>query len=71
MNIDLVKFESHRKTKDYLDNIIAHGLYPSHYQTHPNMQLISHALSTIYIQIIVLQIGHSGIIITDVADHFA
>ena len=28
MNIDLLKFESHRKTNDYLDNIFAHGFLP-------------------------------------------
>ena len=28
MNIDLLKFESHRKTNAYLDNIFAHGFLP-------------------------------------------
>ena len=28
MNIDLLKFETHTKTDDYLDNLFTHGFIP-------------------------------------------
>ena len=69
MNIDLLKFESHRKTNEYLDNIFAHGFLPV--ITKPTR--ICHSSATLIDHIYtnnITSIGHSGIIITDVADHF-
>ena len=69
MNIDLLKCESHQKTNEYLDNIFAHGFLPV--ITKPTRICNSSAtlIDHIYTNNIT-SIGHSGIIITDVADHF-
>jgi len=70
MNIDLLKFKSHSKTSDYLDNIFNHGFLPV--ITKPtristtSATLIDHIYSNN-----IRTTGNSGIIITDVADHFA
>ena len=68
-NIDLLKFGSHSKTSEYLDNIFSHGFIPIISKptrvTNTSATLIDHiytnnpSTST-----------NSGIIITDVADHF-
>ena len=68
-NIDLLKFGSHSKTSEYLDNILSHGFIPIISKptrvTNTSATLIDHiytnnpSTST-----------NSGIIITDVADHF-
>jgi hypothetical protein len=69
MNIDLLKFGSHTKTSDYLDNIFSHGFLPV--ITKPTR--ISTTSATLIDHIYTNNItttGYSGIIITDVADHF-
>ena len=69
MNIDLLKFESYRKTNDYLDNIFAHGFLPV--ITKPiricnsSVTLIDHIYTNN-----ITSLRHSDIIIIDVADHF-
>ena len=69
MNIDLLKFGSHSKTSDYLDNIFTYGYLPVITKptrvTNSSASLIDH----IYINDIA-STGHSGIIVTEVADHF-
>ncbi len=69
MNIDLLKFGSHRKTSDYLDNLFSYGYLPL--ITRPTRVSKSSAtlIDHIYINDLT-SIGHAGIIITDVADHF-
>ena len=69
MNIDLLKFGSHNKTNDYLDNIFCRGYIPAIMRptrvTRSSATLIDH----IYTNNICAS-SRSGIIITDVADHF-
>ena len=69
MNIDLLKFNTHNKTSEYLDDIFSHGFLPViHKPTricHSSATLIDH----IYTNNITSR-GLSGIITTDVADHF-
>ena len=69
MNIDLLKFGSHTKTSDYLDNIFSRGFLPV--ITKPTRISTSSAtlIDHIYTNNITTT-GNSGIIITDVADHF-
>lgn len=68
-NIDLLKFMSHSKTSDYLDNVFSHGFIPTISKptrvTNASATLIDH----IYTNDIISS-ATSGIIITDVADHF-
>jgi hypothetical protein len=69
INIDLLKFETHPKTETYLDNIFCNGYLPVIVKptriTASSATLIDH----IYTNNITSR-SHSGIIITDVADHF-
>ena len=69
MNIDLLKFETHLKTSDYLDNLFQNGFLPTITKptriTSTSATLIDH----IYTNNITTT-GTSGIIITDLADHF-
>ena len=69
LNIDLIKFKLHDKTYEYIENIFAHGYMPMIHRptrlTHSSATLIDHIYTN--------DIAHptsSGIIITDVADHF-
>ena len=68
-NIDLLKFGSHCKTSDYLDNIFSHGFIPTITKptrvTKNSATLIDHIYSNN-----ISTSTTSGIIITDVADHF-
>ena len=69
MNIDLLRFGSHTKTADYLDNLFSHGFLPL--ITKPTR--LSNSSATLIDHIYTNDIynkGHSGIITTDVADHF-
>ena len=70
MNIDLLQFETHNKTNAYIDNIFSHGFIPT--ITKPTRLTPSSAtlIDHIYTNNIEFS-GPSGIIITDVADHFA
>jgi len=36
MNIDLLKFEAHLKTSNYLDNLFQNVFLPNNYQTYEN-----------------------------------
>ena len=69
MNVDLIKFETHTKTSEYLDGIFAHGFLPV--ITKPTRVGSSSAtlIDHMYINHITSSY-HSGIIINDVADHF-
>ena len=68
MNIDLLKFEVHRRTDDYLNNLFSHGFLPVISKptrvTNTSATLIDH----IYTNDITSSF-RSGIIINDVADH--
>ena len=69
-NIDLLKYRENTRTHDFLNNVIAEGFLP--YVTKPtrvttkSATLIDHIYSNI-----ISPSSESGIIITDVADHFA
>ena len=69
MNIDILKYSKHEKTNDYVDNLFACGFMPVITKptrvTDHSATLIDH----IYINNIG-QKGHSGIVVTDVSDHF-
>ena len=69
MNVDLLKFGSHPKTDDYLDNIFSHGFLPV--ITKPTRVTSSSAtlIDHIYTNNISSP-ADAGIIVTDVADHF-
>ena len=64
INIDLLKFETHPKTETYLDSIFSNGYLPVIVKptriTAPSVTLTNNITSR----------RHSGIIITDVSDHF-
>ena len=69
MNIDLLKFETHTKTDDYLDNLFTHGFIPlitkpTRVTTH-SATLIDHMYTND-----ITSTYNSGIVINDVADHF-
>ena len=69
MNIDLLKFQTHNKTHDYLDSIFSHGFLPV--ITLPTR--ISCGAATLIDHIYTNKASSatdSGIIVTDVADHF-
>ena len=69
MNVDILKFNSHHLTGDYLDRLFSCGFLPVIVKptrvTTSSATLIDH----IYINDIATS-GQSGIIITDIADHF-
>ena len=68
-NIDLLKYNTHDKTTEYVDNLLSRGIMPLiHYPTrvtHSTATLLDH----MYTNNISLN-SKSGIIVTDVADHF-
>ena len=69
MNIDLLKFGSQVRTEDYLDSLFSHGFVPT--ITKPTR--IGRSSATLIDHIYTNNISSytlSGIIITDVADHF-
>jgi hypothetical protein len=70
MNVDLLKYSSHDATDTYVDGIFSRGFIPRILKptrvTHTSATLIDHVITN--------DISHSstsGIIINDVADHFA
>jgi len=69
MNIDLLKYNSHQVTNDYIDGIYSHGFLPRIIRptrvSASSATLIDHILSND-----TLSDSVSGIIMTDVADHF-
>jgi hypothetical protein len=68
-NVDLLRFESHAKTNDFLEGIFSHGFIPVITKptrvTTSSATLIDHMYSNL-----ITSSYHSGIIINDVADHF-
>ncbi len=68
-NVDLLRFETHAKTNDYLDGIFSHGFLPIISKptrvTTSSATLIDHMYTNL-----ITSSYHSGIIINDVADHF-
>ena len=69
MNINLLNFQTHTKTNTYLENILSHGFLPT--ITMPTRIANSSAtlIDHIYINETAKYIT-SGVIITDVSDHF-
>jgi len=69
MNVNLLNFTSHSKTEQYLEGLFSNGFLPIIVK--PTRITVSSAtlLDHIYTNNITAT-GHSGIIITDVADHF-
>ena len=68
-NIDLLKYETHSKTNDFIDDMFSLGFSPL--ITKPT-RLTSHSatlIDHIYTDLL-LDVCRSGIVITDVADHF-
>ena len=69
MNIDLLKFETHLRTNEYLDSIFANVFLPLISKptrvTTSSATLIDHMYTND-----IASSHHSGIIINDVADHF-
>lgn len=68
-NIDLLRFGTHEKTNDYVDGIFSHGFVPVIHKptrvSHTSATLIDHIYSNQ-----ICDNSKSGIILTDVADHF-
>ena len=69
VNIDLLKYGEHKKTNDYIDNIFARGFMPCIFKPTRITQSTATLIDHIYTNNI-LHKSTSGIIITDVADHF-
>ena len=69
INIDLLKYGNHDKTTKYVDGIFSHGFIPHIHKptrvTNSSATLIDHIYSNSF-----HKQCQSGIIITDVADHF-
>ena len=64
-NIDLLKYSSHAKTNDYVDNVFTRGFVPLMTKPTKNATLIDHIYSNN-----IQSDASSGIIVTDVADYF-
>ncbi len=68
-NVDLLRFKTHAKTNAFLDGICSHGFLPIISKptrvTTSSATLIDHMYTNL-----ITSSYHSGIIITDVADHF-
>ena len=68
-NIDLLKYNSHNKTNEYVDNIFSRGFLPLITKPTRIFQSSATLIDHIYTNTITSD-SSSGIIITDVADHF-
>jgi len=69
-NIDILKYSIHGKTTDYIDNIFSLGFIPLiHYPTRVQRSSAT-VIDHIYTNNIKPLYPVSGIIITDVADHY-
>jgi len=68
MNIDLLKYDTHTKTKEYLESIFSFGFSPV--ITLPTILESCSATLMDHIYTNKTQSTNLGIIITDVADHF-
>jgi hypothetical protein len=69
MNIDLLNFQSHTNTCNYLDNVFSHGFLPTITKPTRVTQTSATLIDHFYTNDITGN-GSSGIIINDVADHF-
>ena len=69
MNVDLLKYEVHSKTNEYLDGIFEHGFLPVISKPTRICKSSATLIDHIYIND-VTSVCKSGIIITDLADHF-
>ena len=69
MNINLLKYDTHSKTNDYLNNLFSHGFLPLITKPTRVTPVTASLIDHIYTNNI-LHPGSSGIIINDVADHF-
>ena len=69
MNVDLLKFETHIKTNEYLDNIFSNDFLPIISKPTRICSTVATLIDHIYTNNL-LSSGYSGIIITDVADNF-
>ena len=68
MNLDLLKFKSHDKTNSFIENMFAAGYVPT--ITKPTRVTPSSATLIDHIYTNNLSNASSGIILTDIADHF-
>jgi hypothetical protein len=68
-NIDLLKYNSHTKTNEYVDNVFSRGFLPIITKPTRIFQSSATLIDHIYTNSISSD-SSSGIIITDVADHF-
>ena len=70
MNINVLKYGAHKQTDTYVDGIFSRGFFPRIIMptrvTHRSATLIDHILTNE-----ITSASSSGIIINDVADHFA
>ena len=68
-NIDLLKFETHHKTSNFIDDIYSHGLCPLITKptriTEHSATLIDHIHTNL-----IDYVSKTGIIVTDLSDHF-
>ncbi len=69
MNVNLFNFETHPKTGNYLEGLFSNGFLPIIVKPTRITNSTATLLDHIYTNSIT-STGHSGIIITDVADHF-
>ena len=69
MNVDLLKFNDHTQTGEYLDNIFSHGFLPVISRPTRVCRSSATLIDHIYINNITDQCK-SGIVINDVADHY-
>jgi len=69
MNIDLLKFDTHLKISDYLDNLFQNGFLPTITKPTRISSTSAIRIDHIYTKYMTTA-GKSGIIITDLADHF-
>lgn len=70
MNIDLLKFQSHKITNDYLDNLFLHGFLPVISKPTRISTTCATLIDHIYTNRVLDSAVNPGIIITDIADHF-
>ena len=68
MNVDLLKFQNHQKTSDYLDKIFSNGFLPAILEPTRISSFSATLIDHIYTNNV--SSFSSGIIVTDLADHF-
>ena len=68
MNVDLLKFQNHQKTSDYLDKLFSNGFLPAILKPTRISSFSAALIDHIYTNNV--SSFSSGIIVTDLADHF-